>query len=202
MRRDRGLSAAVAALAAITFLVIGLYMSIIVLQRTGQGGMAQMAGIHRAIGEEHRGLRIFIEPENDRALIRFINEWGDAIRIDYLLILDKNGRVKLRLEKDSIPPALRYMPPGRQVILRPSDLRLESKYNNYWEMKRDISRIVVHTEDGNVFASIYGRPPGEIHPIYVETTWTFTTTTTTATTTTTTSWTTTTVVTTVTTNVP
>jgi len=193
--KNKGLSAAVAALAAVTFLVIGLYMSILVLQRTGQGGVGQLAGVHRAIGEEHRGLGIFIEPTDDNGtLIKFINEWGDVIRIDYLLVMDKNGKVKLKLEGEEIPVALRYMLPGRRVTLKPSDLGLQSKYDDdYWEMKREISRIIAHTEDGNVFSSIYGRPLQEIQPIYVETTWTYITVTTSYTTVTKTNWTTTTV---------
>ena len=199
--KNRGISAAVAALAAVIFLVIGLYMSILVLQRTGQGGVAQMAGIHRGIGEEYRGLRIFIEPtDNNGTMIKFINEWGDVIRIDYLLIMDEHGEVKLKLEGEDIPTSLRYMIPGGEVALKPSDIGLQPEYDDdYWKMKREISQIRVHTEDGNLFASIYGRPPREIYPIHMETTWTFTNSTTTMTTTTTTSWTTITVTTTTTT---
>jgi len=198
LMKSKGLSAAVAALAAVTFLVLGLYMSILVLQRTGRGGMAQMAGIHRGIGEKRRGLRIFIEPtDNNGTMIRFVNEWGDVVRIDYLVVTDKHGKVKLRLEGEDIPTPLRYMIPGGEMVLKPSEIGLQTRYDgDYWKMKREISQIIVHTEDGNLFASIYGRPPSEIYPIYIETTWTFTDITTIVTTTTTTSWTTTTITTT------
>ena len=107
-----------------------------------------MAGIHRGIGEEYRGLRIFIEPtDNNGTMIKFINEWGDVIRIDYLLIMDEHGEVKLKLEGEDIPTSLRYMIPGGEVALKPSDIGLQPEYDDdYWKMKREISQIRVHTE--------------------------------------------------------
>lgn len=187
--KKRGVSAAVAALIAMTFLVLGIYMSVLVTYRTGRGGEAQLAGIHKAVGEEHVGLRIFIKPaDGDAARIEFINELGDTIRIDYIVVLDKAGNVKIRLEGDQVPAPLKAIPPGLRVTLKPSELGLGSAYDNdYWKMKREILRIMVHSADGNVFSSIYGRPPGEVAPVYIGTTMTTTTTTTVATTTTTTS---------------
>jgi len=186
----RGLSAAVAAVTAIVFLIIGLYASILVLQRVGGGGAAQMAGIHRGVGEEHVALRIFIEPaENDKTRIEFINRWGDVVKIDYIAVVDRRGSVVAECRGDSIPPALKYILPGRRVELKPSDIGLQTKYDDdYWAMKRDISHIIAHDSRGSVFTSIYGRPPEEIYPVYVKTTWTFTTSTTGVTTVTSTSW--------------